>query len=191
MAVLLPCRDEFAAHLVRSKLLAHGVLSVVVHDCAASAYGGWIMHPRIVIADGDLEEVHRIFLEPATSIDESFSEPEDLRLPTEQLGLQRTLPGFLEFIMVSAGITGALGLPILVLLTLVAMITSQRLPADLRFETEAIQPLLMPLEAALGGAIAGAVSWPLLIFARSCRHNERGELPLRARFVAFLMLVGG
>ncbi len=176
MALLLPYRDEIAAHLARSKLLAHGIVAVVVHDHASTVYGHWLMRPRLVVADADLDDAAMILATPDSPIGDDFIESLDLGAMSEDLGLHRDVPEFFEAMLLGALFAGSLGLVLAALVTAVAI---------MNFSSTAHAPVgfvipMLPLSFAAAGALGGALAWPLIVFARSCRRDEHGVLPTRA-----------
>jgi hypothetical protein len=66
----------------------------VVHDHAATLYGGWLMHPRLLVEDEDVDEAQRILSEPATPGEETLIAAAEASGPGEDLGLTRAVPGF-------------------------------------------------------------------------------------------------
>jgi Putative prokaryotic signal transducing protein len=183
MAEILPFNDEFRAHLARSKLLAHGIASVVVHDHAATVYGNWITHPGLLVADGDFEEAATVLSASDVPLGDDFVEPPEPDVMSEDLGLVRDVPRFIESITLGALIAGCMGLIIVAMLTAEAIMSGGRIPV----EGVGLSVVLLPLGMAVVGALGGAFVWPFTTFARSCRRDERGELPRRAWLIYFIL----
>jgi hypothetical protein len=183
MALLLRYKDEIAAHLARSKLLAHGIVAGVVHDNASTVYGHWLMRPRLVVADEDIDDAAMVLAMPDSPIEDDFVEPQDLDAIPEDLGLRRDVPEFLEAMLLGALVAGGVGLVFSALATAVAIMNySSTASTSVGF----VIPML-PLSFAAAGALGGALAWPLIVFARSCRRDEHGALPPRAWLIYLLM----
>lgn len=176
MALLLRYKDEIAAHLARSKLLANGIVAGVVHDNASTVYGHWLMRPRLVVADEDIDDAAMVLATPDAPIEDDFVEPQELDVIPEDFGLRREVPKFLESMLFGALIAGGIGLLIAALVTAVAIVNY----SPMAMAAIGLLIPMFPLYLAAVGALGGALVWPLIVFARSCRRDEHGALPLRA-----------
>jgi hypothetical protein len=179
MALLLPCENEIVAHLLRSRLLSHGVECAVVHGGIATIWGNWLMHPRLLIAEDDLEPAYALLAEPEPQLDESFVEPPETADLNENLGFSSGVPGLPALVLVTMAVGLCIGVVVFAMVTALAM-----LQGGAARETAQHQDAEMwPLTAAFYGAVFGFIVWPLMLFARSCRQRPDGTLPLRARLI--------
>ena len=122
MTLLLPCENEISAHLLRSRLLSHGIPGEVVHDTFATMYGNWLTRPQLLIAADALEDGLELLAAPDEPLDETFIEPAATADASEDLGLRSYTPGFLPLIAFgcAAGfLLGTAGLFFLTLFTIV------------------------------------------------------------------------
>lgn len=171
MALLLPCENEISAHVLRSRLLSHGVECVIVHENAATLWGGWLFRPRLMVADDDWDLACDFCAQDADSIDESFVEPLETADLNENLGFSSIVPDLLAMALVGF----ALGAVELAVVTVFTMATG----GMSREVAEESAALFLPLY----GAAAGLIAWPFVWLARSCRLRADGTLPLRARLI--------
>jgi hypothetical protein len=181
MVLLLPCENEISAHLLRSRLLSHGIPSDVVQDNFATMYGNWLTRPHLLISEEALDDGLELLAVPDEPIGDNFIEPSDPSQESEDLGLSAVVPGL--WALISFGVCGGflLGTAWLFLLTFFSMAMSGGLATDSRLDVA-----LLPISCGVYGAPFSIICWPLIAFARSCRRREDGSLPIRARIVLLL-----
>jgi len=190
MTQLFKFRDEFAAHLARATLLEHGIESDVIHDHAATLYGGWLMHPRLLVEDEDVHEAQRILSEAAVPAEEeTLTAAADAAGPGENLGLTRAVPGFGSLVL--TGLVAGAGLGLLAIFVFVIFSIVAGRTDFVRLTAETLRLSLIPLSSGLAGAVFGACLWPAIRLGLSCRRRADGLLPLHARAVAVLLLGEG
>jgi hypothetical protein len=183
MALLLPCENEISAHLLRSRLLSHGIPSAVVQDNFATLYGNWLTRPHLLIEEEALEDGLELLAAPDEPLGDNFVELVETADLNEELGLVRAVPEIVELATFGCCAGFFLGVLGVIFLTALAIVASggQTNPDAGRLV------VLLPLICGVGGLVFGIVCWPFIAFARSCRRRDDGSLPLRARLVYLLV----
>ncbi len=180
MALLLPCQNEISAHLLRSRLLSHGIPSDVVQDNFATAYGNWLTRPHLLISEEALEDGLELLAVPEEPLDETFTEPAETIGASEDLGLHSDVPEVSALVIFGFKAGCLLGVVLLILITLFAIAASGGGGGG---SGAGIFFVFLPLWCGLYGSVFGLVCWPFIILARSCRHRDDGLLPFRARVI--------
>ena len=162
MALLLPCKDEISAHLLRSRLLSHDIECAVVHGGIATIWGGWVMRPRLLLAADDFERAQSLCGESEEAIDETFVEPAETAVLNENRGFESTVPTFLSMLLVGCVIGFAGGVLLLLGITVVTM-AKGGISRELSTAESSI--VYVPFLMAGGGLLFGAVVWPLPLLA--------------------------
>lgn len=183
MTLLLPCENEISAHLLRSRLLSHGIPGEVVHDTFATMYGNWLTRPQLLIAADALEDGLELLAAPDEPLDETFIEPAATADASEDLGLRSYTPGFLPLIAFGCAAGFLLGTAGLFFLTLFTIV----IQGSREDNVTGLTVPLLPLSWSLYGIFFGIVCWPFVILARSCHRRDDGSLPLRARLIFFFL----